>query len=79
MNLVTCFRPHQRVIAKTDCQGLQKGKAYQVVEALPQPVEIIKSCHLVLVAYRLTNWPELERKEVIVKSGIMHLKGVKAF
>ncbi len=67
------FAPGHRVVAKTNAQGLEAGRCYSVIEPLLQPVET-KTCPIFIVAYRITNWPEKMRREILVKAGILHLR-----
>lgn len=67
----TTFNPGERVIARTNQQGLQRGKPYHVVA--PQTVY---EWGRAVPSYRLSTWPNANPKELLVRSGIIHLRPV---
>ncbi len=71
--MTTIFHPGQRVIARTNQQGLSKGKPYSVRAVIPQPIAQTGDF---VVAYRVSNWPNRNPVEHVVKAGICHLRPV---
>lgn len=69
----TLIHPGDRVIARTNQQGLKRGRTYQVIEARTEVPECVR-CAIEVSAYRLSTWPERNPQELTVRCGILHLK-----
>ena len=69
----TLLHPGDRVIAKTNQQGLARGRTYQVLEARTEIAECFRAV-VEIPSYVLSTWPERQAHEITVRSGILHLR-----
>lgn len=69
----TILHPGDRVIAKTNQQGLQRGRTYQVKAAKIEIPECVRKV-VEIPSYVLSTWPERQAHEITVRCGIVHLR-----